>query len=54
MKHPTYTSLALEVLNAAGDFVSTSALLVAVGCTRNQLTAALHSLQGYKAVDCAS
>ena len=51
-KQPTCTSLALEVLRASDDFMDRKALMLATGCSNNQVDAATHHLRKRLAVDC--
>jgi len=47
----TATSLVMEALIAADDFVTGSELVEATGCSPNNISAALSSLRGYRAVE---
>lgn len=51
-KRPTWTSLILEALTKADDFMTAKQLGMAVGATHNQVSAALHHLRNRHAVDC--
>lgn len=48
---PTWTWLTYQALLAADDFMSLQQLLEVTKASVNQLTAALHSLKMYRAVD---
>ena len=51
-RHPTWTSLVLEALERADDFLSMEHLLTASGAENtNQVSAALHHLAKYGAVE---
>ena len=52
MKVKTFTSLTLEALRAQDDFMDNTMLMHAIGCNRNQLTAATHHLRKRHAIDC--
>ena len=51
-KRPTWTSLILEALTKADDFMTAQQLCVATGANINQVSAALHHLRKRHAVDC--
>lgn len=53
-KKDTTTGLVTAVLKERDDFMSLPQLIAATGHSRNQVTAALHNLKGYKAVDAIS
>jgi hypothetical protein len=50
-KKPTWTSLVLDVLVRADDFMSTAQVMAATGANIDQTTAALHHLSKCKAVE---
>jgi hypothetical protein len=51
-KQPTWTSLVLEALRAQDDFLTFSDIRASVpGSNKNQISAALHELRQYRAVD---
>lgn len=51
---PTWTFLVEEALRAADDFVGAPELAARTGGNTNQVSAALHALCRYRAVDCVS
>jgi hypothetical protein len=50
-KKPTWTSLTVEAMRLADDFMSLEQLMVATGANGNQMRATLHWLQKAKVVD---
>jgi hypothetical protein len=48
---PTWTSLTVDALKRADDFMTLQQLLGATGATSNQMTAALHHLKKFRVVD---
>jgi hypothetical protein len=51
---PTWTSLVEEALRTADDFLGAPELVARTGGNTNQISAALHGLLRYRAVDCVS
>ena len=48
---PTWTHLVEEVLRGCDDFMDSSMLMKATGGSRNQISAACHSLRAHRVVD---
>jgi hypothetical protein len=51
MKLPTWTSLILEELVRADDFLSLGDLIARTGATHNQTTASIHNLSKFRAIE---
>lgn len=49
-RKPTWTSLTVDALRIADDFMNVAQLVAATGGSANQIAAALHSLKGYRVV----